>query len=322
MSITVVSLNPSIDWQLTTQDFVYGGLNRVEMGGRYASGKGINVAVALKNLGLDPLCTGFNYRDNGEFVAGALDDHGVRHDFVMADGAVRVNIKLHDAAGTMTELNQPGCHVSDTALFEFNEKMMTTAKKASLLHRRKSLARGPFLVLSGSLPAGVPVDIYRRLCVVWPGVVVLDAEGEALKQALAGSSPPYCIKPNLFELESCFGVKLSSVDKIAAFCRDLLREYGIGVICVSLGADGAVLVTASAALYMPGLDLDVRGVQGAGDAMVAGLVYGLYSGAAEAELLCMASAAAAASVEREGTLMCTGADFKRFLAGMPMPVLL
>jgi len=322
MSITVVSLNPSIDVQLSVAGFVYGGLNRVREVGRYASGKGINVCAALANLGQPPVCIGFNYCDNGYLITDALDEWGVGHDFVDVAGVVRTNIKLYDSmGGAMTELNQPGAYVPEEALLQLINKINASS--------------GSTLILSGSMPAGVPADFYRQLCqTTWPGCVILDAEGEALKLALSGDKPPFCIKPNLYELETCFGVRLSAKEDIAAFCQDLIKTYGIRMICVSMGADGAMLVTDSSAYYVPALDLAVKGVQGAGDAMVAGLAYGLSQGMcvpggiqdvaavspmAEAKLLQMASAAAAASVIREGTLMCIKTDFEKYLAMMPEP---
>jgi len=289
-------------------------MNRAHGGERYAAGKGINVCIALKNIGLDPLCTGFNFKENGAIITNALDTYDVRHDFVTVDGAVRVNIKLYDTAtGTMTELNQPGAHVPKKTLAEFCEKIKTAPNRfAKSPHQQ-------ILVLSGSMPAGVPAETYERLCRVWPGLVILDADGEALRMALAGDKPPYCIKPNLFELESSFGVKLPCKEDIASFCRDLIRTYGVAMICVSMGADGAVLVTGSAAYYVSAQQLTVRGVQGAGDAMVAGLTYGLVQSMHESELLRMASAAAAASVVQEGTLMCTREGFEKFLGAMASP---
>ena len=323
MDITVVNLNPCIDWQWTTPAFVYGGLNRAQGGLRYASGKGINVCVALKNLGLNPLCTGFNYTENGAFITSALDAHGVRHDFITVDGAVRVNIKLYDTAeGTMTELNQPGALVPEEAVIAFINKIKAAASGLADDKNRQTLINSGLLVLSGSMPAGVPLDIYKQLCTAWPGPVILDAEGEALKTALSSDKPPYCIKPNHYELESSFGVKLTTKEDIAVFCRELIKSYGITMICVSMGAEGAVLITEPAAYYVPALELTVRGVQGAGDSMVAGLAYGLTQNMPAPELLRMASAAAAASVIREGTLMCTGEDFARFLSAMPAPQLI
>ena len=345
-----MSLNPSIDWQWATPSFVYGGLNRAKSGERYAAGKGINVCVALKNLGLDPLCKGFNFRESGSFITGALDERGVRYDFVTVDGAVRVNIKLYDdATGKMTELNQPGDYVPDRAVEELYSKILVgkvagqpqsrrCERSEAIQHKQlPNTASGllryarndgrmsrhvhtgeDILVLSGSMPSGVPADIYSRLCSAWPGITVLDTDGEALRLALTGEKPPFLIKPNLFELTSCFGVELSTKESIAAFCKQLIAEYGVGVICVSMGADGAMLVTGADAYYVYAPEVKVRGVQGAGDAMVAGLVYGL--GLPAHELLRKATAAATATVVRDGTLMCTREGFEKYLTDMPVPV--
>ena len=310
MDAVVVNLNPCIDMQLTTPEFRYGGLNRVQVAGRYAAGKGINVAMALKNLGASPICMGINYHENGEIITDALDNSGVSHDFVTVSGAVRTNIKLYDAAtDTMTELNQPGAFVPDNTASRLCEKINNHRSAIPGYDEKCS----SILVLSGSMPAGVPVDIYRQLCTNWPGRVILDAEGEALLLALKCDKPPFCIKPNLFELTSSFGVTLATKEEIAAFCRELIKTYGVRLICVSMGTDGALLVSEPTMFYSPALDLTVQGIQGAGDAMVAGLCYGLLHNAPEEELLKMAQAAAAASVVREGTLMCTQEGFLRYL---------
>jgi len=306
MKITVVSLNPSIDWQLTTPQFVYGGLNRVVPGKRYPSGKGINVCAALANLGQSPLCTGFNYYENGSLITDALDEWGLQHDFVMEAGTVRTNIKLYDAStNEMTELNQPGAKISKEKLVKLYNKI-------------KGLDDS-ILVLSGSMPAGVPSDAYQQLCTAWPGLVILDTEGEALRLALSGEKPPFCIKPNLYELEHSFQIKLTTHEEIVAFCKKLIVAHKVNMICVSMGADGAMLVTATSAFFMPAQKLSVKGLQGAGDAMVAGIAYGLTQSVSEAELLKMAMAAAAASVIRKETLMCTRKDYDMYMGLLPDP---
>jgi len=314
MNITVVSLNPCIDWQLTTPNFEYGALNHVRPVGRYAAGKGINVAIALKNLGLDPMCVGFNYQENGAELTKVMDEHSVRHDFVNINGALRTNIKLYDTANnTMTELNQPGAPVSSQELALLYDKVKAQANA------------GPnpdadILVLSGSMPAGVPKDFYRTLSECWKGFVILDAAGEALRLALEGTRPTFCIKPNLYELESSFNVKLPTKEAIASFCLGLLRRYHVDFACVSMGADGAMLISNLGDVhYMDAMDLDVKGVQGAGDSMVAGLTYGLSLGVPDADLLCMACAAAAATVVLEGTQMCTHDGFNQFMSQLPTP---
>jgi len=280
--------------------------------GRYAAGKGINVAIALKNLGLDPKCIGFNYRENGAELTRTMKDHGVRHDFVNVDGVLRTNIKLYDTSNnTMTELNQPGPPVSSQELAQLYNKVNVEAK-------RRPQTKSHILVLSGSLPAGVPSNFYRTLCECWTGFVILDATGEALRLALEGTRLPFCIKPNLYELESTFNVKFHTKKDIASFCIDLLRRHNVSMACVSMGAEGAMLICAlGEAYYMPAMDLDVRGVQGAGDSMVAGLTYGVSLGVPDADLLRMACAAAAATVVREGTQMCTHDGFTQFMNQLP-----
>lgn len=303
--ITVVNLNPGLDWTWHVGAFTYGGMNRVQKTRTDASGKGINVCVALKNLGLSPVCLGFNFRENGAAITEKLDALGIAHRFITVDGAVRVNIKLYDESGTMTEINQPGAYVPPEAQEALLNEIMRDA----------GMGDAGMLVLSGSRPAGVPPDFYARVCAAWKGRVILDTEGEALRLALdLGEKAPYLIKPNLFELESTFNVKLPSREHIADFCRTLI-EKGVICVCVSLGAEGAMLVTAGETHYAPALPVAVKALQGAGDAMVAGLVYGMAEtpSGANARLLRCAMAAAAATITREGTQMCDRAGFKHFL---------
>ncbi|MCL2605214.1 MAG: 1-phosphofructokinase family hexose kinase [Defluviitaleaceae bacterium] len=333
-SITVVNLNPCLDWSWHIGGFTHGGMNRVKSARQDAAGKGINVCAALKNLGLSPTCMGFNFRGNGKEITDKLVAFGIAHDFVTVDGAVRVNIKLYDESGTMTELNQPGAYVPLEAQEELIKKIIREAprspgglprdcpSKAAILRSNPPAGCSTgILILSGSRPAGVPADFYARLCAAWEGIVILDTEGEALRLAVdLGERAPFLIKPNLFELESTFGVKLPTREAIADFSRGLI-DKGVKMVCVSLGAEGAMLITADEAHYSPALPVEVKAVQGAGDAMVAGLVYGLVDKRANdlcrcdfsLNLLRFAMAAAAATITLEGTQMCDRDGFERFL---------
>lgn len=301
MGITVVNLNPCLDWSWHINAFTYGGMNRVQHTRQDAAGKGINVAIALNNLGLSPICKGFNYLENGKQITTKLDALGVNYDFVWVEGAVRINIKLYDETGTMTEINQSGNAVNTTDINALVEKINQTN------------APNDLLILSGSRPAGVDVYFYAQLCKTWQGRVILDTEGEALLNAIE-TAPPYCIKPNLFELESTFGVTLSTHKDIIEFARTLIAK-GIQIICCSLGAEGALIITQKEAFFAPALPLDVKAVQGAGDAMVAGLVYAMEkeTDPTPDKLLRCAVAAASASVVREGTQMCDGVGFGEML---------
>ena len=312
--ITIVNLNPCIDWQYNVPTFVHGGTNRVRRTYQSAAGKGTNVAVVLKNLGQAPSCIGFNFTEGGDKVTEKFDALNIPHDFETVEGAVRINIKLYEeSTGIMTELNQPGDFVPELYVKKLEEKVAALSQE----HGESGI-----LVLCGSLPAGVPADIYARLTALWRGKVFLDADGAPLRLALEAEVKPYAIKPNLFELESMCLVSLGTSEEVARHCRNNALFDGIGLVCVSMGADGAVLITPDTAYFCPALDVDVKGVQGAGDSMVAGLIHGILSGEQTPELLRYAVAAATASVIRDGTDLCRRADFDVMLEKIPTPQIL
>lgn len=295
--ITIVNLNPCLDWQYNVPSFTHGGMNRVRRISEAATSKGTNVAVVLKNLNHAPNCIGFNFLDGAEKVTARFDALDIGHDFINVPGAVRVNIKLFEEdSGTMTELNQPGSFVAQ----EYVEK---------LIQKVAAISNTGILVLSGSLPAGVPTDIYATLTKLWRGKVFVDAEGEPLLQAIAEC--PFAIKPNLYELESTFGVSLKTPAEIVNFCRTNLRS--IKITAVSMGEEGAVLVTPDSAYFCPGIPVKAQGLAGAGDSMVAGLIHAIISGGGADEQLRMAAACATASVTLPGTELCTICDIDKFL---------
>lgn len=318
--IIVVNLNPCVDWVCMVPKFVHGGLNRVRRVRSDVAGKGVNVAVALKNLGLEPLLTGFNFVENGAILTEKLDAQGIRHDFVQTDGTIRVNMKLYEGnSDVMTEINQPGAFVCEDAQQRLLEKIQLSGEGDE----------DGILVLSGSRPEGVQADFYAKICKIWRGKVFLDTEGDALRLAL--SAAPFALKPNLFELESTFGQKFSFVAfpaeregelvpsplEIADFCRERFLPQRVNSVCVSMGEHGAVHVSANGAFFCPALRVPVRGLAGAGDAMVAGLVYALTKNLPQEITLQTAMATAAASVTLEGTQMCTAENFFEMQKIMP-----
>jgi 1-phosphofructokinase len=305
----VVNLNPSLDWTWHIGNFTHGGLNRVQSARADAGSKGINVCTTAKNLNLNPLCIGFIFRENGGIIAEKLENAGIAHDFITVDGAVRVNIKLYDTSGAMTELNQPGAYVPENA-------------QAELMGKLTGATLPKYLILTGSRPGNVPADYYARLCAAWRGLVLLDAEGEALRLAIGydANEPlpqvPYLIKPNLFELQHTFGVTLTTREEIITFCRSQIIAKGVKIVCVSLGAKGALMISQEEAFFAPALALQVKAVQGAGDAMVAGILHALVHDKTKSlsALLQNAVAAASATIELEGTQMCDRPGFDKMLA--------
>ena len=301
--ITTVTMNPCIDKTVTVDAFRYGGLNRVKSSRMDAGGKGINVASVYTGLGGSALCTGINYRTRGDFIREKLDEMHIRHDFVMVPGEVRSNLKLFDRAkGVITEVNESGFPIDAEAVTALKEKV-----------RRYSRDSG-MMVFSGSVPGGVGPGVYRELmeeCAEADCRLVLDAEGQLLLEGL--KAQPYLVKPNRFELEKALGMKQNTKEEIAVGAGKLLDRYGVHILCVSLGAEGAVIVDSSNAWYAPALPVKVKSTVGAGDSMVAALCLAIEQGRPPEEMLRMAIAAAAASVMAEGTQLCGRRDLDALL---------
>jgi len=280
MSITVVNLNPCVDVIYRVPSLLHGGTNRVTVTQEEAAGKGINVAEQLKKLNQSPTCLGFNFMQDGEKLTQKLDSLKIAHNFENVPGKLRTNIKLYENSGVMTELNRQGDYVPDIHV----KNLISQVAEAN--------DPNGILVLCGSLPPSVPTNIYAKLTALWQGRVFLDTSGEPLQLAL--ESKLFAIKPNIHELSATFGVTLSTPQDVAAFCRNRLSH--IPMVCVSMGADGAVLVTPSEAYFCPIAEVKAKRLQGAGDAMVAGLIHGVLEDKTPPDILRYGVASATAIV--------------------------
>lgn len=300
--ITTLTLNPCVDKTITIKGFNYGGLNRVVRTRNDFSGKGINVSIAVHQLGERTKCLGFSYLHDSAFAEESLAKIGLDHEFIGVEGSLRTNIKIFDEDGQiMTEFNEHGQPVNAGALDEL--KRLVTAH----------LGYSEIMVFNGSVPLGVPEDIYRTLIETTKkaGVkTVLDAEGELFLEGIKAG--PYLVKPNLYEFESAFNVKVNNNQDIVRVSRKII-ENGVGIVCVSLGKKGAVIVSKDEAWYAPGSDIKVRGVQGAGDSLVAGICLAIKGRLGLDQMLRYGVAAANASLLRDGTLLCTLDDFRKML---------
>jgi len=300
--ITTVTMNPCIDKTVSIDGFMYGGLNRIINSRMDVGGKGINVAIVYTQLGGRSLCTGINYHSRGDLVRERLDQLGIQHDFVEVAGEVRVNLKIFDQSkGVITEINESGYPLGDEAIIALKHKLRIHSKTSSII------------VFSGSVPKGIGYGVYKELMLevnTSNNKLVLDAEGPYLLEGLYAK--PYLIKPNLFELERVLGQKLKTYDEIVTGARRLMN-YGVSIICVSMGANGAIILDHNSAYYGSALPVQVRSTVGAGDSMVAALCLAMEQGLSLPEMLEMGLAAATASIMTEGTQPCTRKDFDNML---------
>lgn len=286
--ITTVTFNPAVDKTAQVQTLVMGGLNRLQNVRQDAGGKGINVSKTLKAVGVDSLATGFLAGNAGDFIRQRLQDLEIAHDFVEVQGNTLTNLKVLDAAMTLTELNEagPACSCDDIARLE--EKL--------------AQVQG-ILVLSGNVGPGVPEDIYRRLTEKAHAArlqVILDADGALFREGIQAG--PDVIKPNRFELSQYFQVPEEELDtaRMIVLARKLM-ETGTRLVVISMGEEGSLFVTADRAIVLPALKIPFQSAVGAGDAMVAGLACSLEQGLDLEQTAVLAVALSAGACMTEGT---------------------
>ncbi|MFA1551388.1 1-phosphofructokinase family hexose kinase [Actinomadura chokoriensis] len=279
--IVTVTLNAALDDTYEVADARFGEVNRVAAVYRRPGGKGVNVARVLHGLGHEVVATGLAGGAAGRQIVEGLASFGVPASFspVAAESRRTVTVVGRDATtsgGDATMFCEPGPTV-------------TVPEWNTFVGRYEALTRdAAVVVLSGSLPPGVPPDAYAALTRLAPGPVVLDADGEALRLGAAGR--PDVVKPNAGEL-----ARASGTGDTAAGIR-ALRAAGAGAVVVSLGPDGVLAGTPDGVLRAA-LDRPVPGnPTGAGDALVAALAAGLAGGLPWPERLRRAVALAACAV--------------------------
>ncbi len=288
--ITTVTLNPAIDRTVIVDTFTYGSVNRVGSTREDMGGKGINVVRILRALGSDALATGFVGSRNISHVKALLARDEIPHDLVPVDAPTRINTKLLElSTRTTTDINEAGFTVSTTEMAQLSDRI------------RHYAALSDFVVFSGSVPRGVSTTIYRDLIdlVSAQSHAVLDADGELLLNGLAAR--PFLIKPNIHELENALGRQLTTQAEIVKAARELIAQFQIVHVLISMGGDGAILVNRDQALYAAPLKVDVKSTVGAGDSMLAGFVHSLAENRTVREALACATACGALAVSKEGT---------------------
>jgi 1-phosphofructokinase len=263
--IATVSLNPAIDQTALVPNFTAGTVNRVLRDHSGAAGKGVNVASFLAQAGHDVVVTGLLGRDNDAAFGRLFAEQKIADRFVRLAGATRVNVKIVDeVSDRVTDLNFPGLRPN-------------AAELAALEIAIDELAGDvEWFVLSGSLPAGIPNDIYAKLTARLKArgrTVVLDTSGPPFAAALAAEAgaAPDIIKPNIDELEEFAGRRLDDAAAIVGAARELIAK-GVRTVAVSMGPRGAIFVEDGSAVLALPPKTTPKSTVGAGDAMVAGLI--------------------------------------------------
>jgi tagatose 6-phosphate kinase len=271
--ILVVCLNPALDITHHVPVVDWAGVNRPRAVEVRPGGKGLNVARTLLALGAEVLVIGLAGGTTGDAVRARLAELAVPSELTPIAGETRRTFAVLDQARRTSALfNEPGPAVRAPEFREFFDLF------------ERSVARAQATVLSGSLPPGLPADSYATLigaARAAGGPVVLDAHGDALR--LGAAAGPAIVKPNLDELEDLAAGPLSLAGDgtgrptVASAGADL-RAAGADAVVVSLGPAGLRAVTADGGWQAVPPVVDARNPTGAGDAVVAGLTFGLVTG--------------------------------------------
>ncbi|MDR2340271.1 MAG: 1-phosphofructokinase family hexose kinase, partial [Deltaproteobacteria bacterium] len=282
--IATVTLNASIDKLYVVDKLDPGKVSRVRQVEDGAGGKGLNVARVVGLLGERAIATGLSGGHAGARFAELAAAQGLNIDFVGCEGETRACINVRDLeTGRNTEFLEPGPTLGAYTLERFYRKF------------QKLMDGCEVVTISGSLPRGAPVDYYQRLIYLAKSLsktVILDSSGEALFEGIRAR--PTLIKPNLEELSWLTGTEIRDLDQ-ALGPAGKLREQGVGMVAVSLGAKGVLVVTADGAYEGIPPTIEVVNTVGCGDSMVAGFAVGLKRGLDIMETIRLAVAASSAN---------------------------
>lgn len=263
--IYTVTFNPAIDYVMHMSEMNAGMVNRSEREEIYFGGKGINVSLVLKELGIKSKALGFVAGFTGEAIEKGISDKGIESDFVhLKKGVSRINVKIK--SDLETEMNGQGPEITDEELAEFFFKL-------------DEIKDGDTVILAGSIPNTLPSDIYERILEKLSDKKVksvVDAAKGLLMNTL--KYKPFLVKPNNHELGEMFGVKLTSADEIIEYAGKL-KEMGAENVLISMAGDGAVLLDGNGKTHICGVcSGTLKNSVGAGDSMVAGFVAGSMAG--------------------------------------------
>lgn len=299
--ILTLTMNPALDVS-TSLDKVE-PVHKLRCGPTqiHPGGGGINVARVLHRLGSDVLALYAAGGRIGEALRDLLDEEGVPSQVVALAGDTRESFTVHElSSGQDFRFVVPGPTLS--------EAEWRACLDAVLAH----LATTRYVVLSGGLPPGVPRDFYVRVARAvraQGGLLVLDSNGTELAATLAEGV--YLVKPSLRELRELTGQSLPDQASWCQAARQLIARGQAQIVALSLGSDGALLVTADQAWRARSLSVTVASTVGAGDSFVGALVWALSEGRELVEAFRYAMAAGAAALLSPGTALCDPAQVER-----------
>ena len=300
--IYTVTLNPAVDREYLVPRLTPNTVLRATEVNIDFGGKGFNVSRMLHFLGIENTALGFIGGKAGQILEQGLTSIGIKTDFVHVAEETRTNTTIVGKEGRdHYKVNQSGAFVTQQELDQFFRKVTTLINKDD------------WWILAGSLPPGVPNDTYQQLIqLVQSGgaKAVLDTSGKALSLGINAS--PFLIKPNIFEAQMLTGITNKSMDAMIEMINIILAK-GVPLVSISAGKDFSLFSTGCNVWKAVPPDIQEANPIGAGDAMLAGMIYGLSTGLSEKESFAWGIAAGSAAAANPGTRMPAIIEVRKLL---------
>ncbi|KAA1196586.1 1-phosphofructokinase [Vibrio cholerae] len=286
--VVTITLNPALDLTGSVNQLNVGSVSLVGQSSLHAAGKGVNVAKVLSELGAQVTVTGFLGRDNQELFCQLFEQLGVQDAFIRIAGATRINVKLVEQNGAVSDINFPGIQVTEADIEAFEATLQRLAQDHD------------YFVLAGSLPQGIS----PQRCAGWIAQlrsmnkkVLFDSSRDALLAGL--DAKPWLIKPNDEELSQWCGRELTTLTDCQQAATELAQKQ-IENIVISMGAEGVMWLHENQWLHAKPPKMPVVSTVGAGDTLVAGLCWGHMQRMEKESLLRFATALSALAVTQVG----------------------
>lgn len=287
--ILTIDLNPTIERRY----FIY----NFEMGKSYTAydikyvpgGSGLDTARIVKSFNEPVKVTGFLGGRNGEYIVEILDNMNIYHEFISIEEETRASTKILADYGIETEVVERSPSISGKEVLDFYQLYKELIKEAKII------------CTSGTLPRGLPLDIYRDLIIMAneeEKIFLLDTSGEALRYGIHAS--PFLVKPNRDELEEYMGFIMTN-DRDIIKAANYIMENGVEMVIVSLGKAGAIVVYDGYSYKINVPSIKEVNTNGAGSAMMAGLAISMLRNYDFKYMLKIAAACGGANVMEKDT---------------------
>lgn len=302
--IVTLTINPALDKSANFSGLIPEQKIRCETPRYDAGGGGINVSKAVHRLHGESLCVFTSGGPIGIMLQECLEKETITSTVIPTKNWTRENFIAYDGATkSQYRFGFPGDSLTEEEL----EKI-----KATIINLKPK-----FLVLSGSLNEGIPSDYYQSICKLFKNSdtkIIVDTSGEALKKVL--ETGVYLIKPNIGELAKLMSVDRLEVNEVETAAKKLISKGSAEIVVVSLGPNGAILVTKDQTEFVKAPNVEKKSTVGAGDSMVGGMTWALSQSKTLKEVLQWGVSCGSAATMNEGTQLFKLEDAQKLFKNM------